>query len=424
MRSIKYVSMSVLFIALTAVSLAQDTGDPLQVYEPATENVFLPGARAAAMGGAQIAAGSDGSALWYNPALLTRIRSAEISGTLTHQRFTNKTDFIGIAVPEANLNNTSLGGLWAMFPVPTERGGLTLGLSVNRVRNFDRIFRYATGPAWSANPLAVTGYGGGEDENGSLWAWSFGGAIEISPRSSVGLSLEIYDGHDEFASFFDSTNVANDYRLQFSHNINDDYTGVSGKAGVSYNAANWLNIGLLVGFPTSLSIDQTSDDFQRDNFDSFEDHFSASYRYTLPFWFGAGAEVSLRELTLATDINYRDYTQLKYWRGLPDLSEADRLVKRWYNDDVSYHLGAEYYVRPADLRLRAGYFRQPIPFKGFPVTEQPRFFTLGAGLLIDRTVNVDLAFLTGSWERKDPSLGTVEKYDVQRFLVTFSYRIR
>src|SRR4030067_2225510 len=102
------------------------------------------------MGGAQIAAGDDGSALWYNPALLTRIRNTELSGTLSHQRVTNNTTGnSGIRIPEsrfvnteASVNNTTLGGLWAIFPVPAEQGGLTLGFSVNRVRSFDRIFRY------------------------------------------------------------------------------------------------------------------------------------------------------------------------------------------------------------------------------------------------------------------------------------------
>ncbi|RKX19112.1 MAG: hypothetical protein DRP26_04030, partial [Candidatus Zixiibacteriota bacterium] len=78
-------------IILPGLLLAQIGGDPGAVYEMATENNIYVGVRAAGMGGAQIAAGEDGSALWYNPALLTRVRRIEISGALSHQRFFNKT---------------------------------------------------------------------------------------------------------------------------------------------------------------------------------------------------------------------------------------------------------------------------------------------------------------------------------------------
>ena len=107
-----------LLLGFVSTSSAQQLLDPFDVYESATENQFLPGGRAAGMGGAQIAAGDDGSALWYNPALLTRIRNTELSGTLSHQRLTNSTTLARRSSPEAKVNNTSFGGLWAIFPVP------------------------------------------------------------------------------------------------------------------------------------------------------------------------------------------------------------------------------------------------------------------------------------------------------------------
>jgi long-subunit fatty acid transport protein len=372
------------------------------------------------MGAAQIAAGDDGSALWYNPALLTKIRNIELSGTLNHQRLTNGTLFRTGYTSKARVNNTTLGGLWVMYPVPTVQGGLTLGFSVNRVRSFDRIFRYSSNADFYNN-ANLPGFGGGEDESGSLWAWSFGGAIEVSPKSSIGVSLDIFDGHDDYAFFFDSTYTGESYH--YEHDINDEYTGISGKVGASYSATNWLNLGAVIGFPTSLSIDQTSDTYEQGG-DYNENHSSSSYRYTLPFSFGFGAAANIRDLQLAADIRYRDYTQLKYYRGLADLSLADRLVKKYYRDVLSYYLGAEYLIRPADIRLRAGYYNEPIPFKGYVIDQDPQFFTFGAGFLIDRTINFDLAFQTGSWKRNDPSIRSQEDYKAQRFLLTLSYRIK
>jgi long-subunit fatty acid transport protein len=398
-------------------SYAQNSQDlSIEVYEPATENQFPVGARSTGMGGAQIAAGDDGSALHYNPALLTRIRNIEISGSLTQQRFSNKTSLFGSPTPEALQNNTALGSLWAIFPVPTSQGGLSLGLGVNRVRSFDRVFRYSSTPDWF-NDQSMIGYGGGEDETGSLWEWSFGGAIEVSPKSSVGLSLDIYDGQDDYSAFFDSTFADGTYH--FRHNINDSYTGVSGKIGASYSATNWLNLGAVIRFPTSFSIDQTTYTLDGSN----ENTGDGSYRYVLPFSFGLGSEVDIRDLTLAADISYLDYTQLSYKRGFPDLAEEDRLVREFYRDALSYHLGAEYLIRSANLSLRAGYYVEPIPFKGYPIIEQPKYFTVGAGLLIENSATLDLAYVKGAWKRADVVIGSKEDNNVQRFLATLSFRI-
>jgi long-subunit fatty acid transport protein len=409
-------AVSALF-AFSTASAQNSVSQSLQVYEPATENTFPVGAKATGMGGAQIAAGDDGSALFYNPALLTRIRNTEISGTLTQQRFSNKTTIFASPTPEAVLNNTGLGSLWAIFPVPTEQGGLSLGLSVNRVRGFDRIFRYSSRPDFFDNPN-LPGYGGGEDESGSLWDWSLGGAIEVSPKTSVGLAIDIYDGHDDYAAFFDSTFIGGMYH--FRQNINDSYTGVSGKIGGSYQAANWLNLGAVVRFPTSFSIDQN---FSTDDNGSF-DNGRSSYRYTLPFSFGLGGAVDYADFELASDVSYLDYSQLRYKRGFEDLSEADRLVRQYYDNVLSFHLGAQYLIRPADVTLRAGYYSEPFAFQGFPIVQNPRFYTFGAGILIEQAANVDLAFVTGSWERQDPSIGSDEKYSTQRFLATVSFRIK
>lgn len=414
----------VLVIVITSTTSAQFLYNPLVVYESFTENGVMPGARAAAMGGAQIAAGMDGSALWYNPALLTRIRHSEISGTLTHQIFSNETSLLAGARQEADVSNTRLGSLWGIFPLQTYRGGLTLGISVNRIRNFDRIFRYASSSSWLSDPIGSDGWGGGEDENGSLWAWSLGGAVEISPKASIGLSLDIYDGDDSWTFFFDSTSISDNYRYSYQHSITDDLTGISGKVGITYAVNNHLNLSGVIGFPTSMTVDQTSDIFEYDNQGLDEaDYSSASYRYTLPFRFEGGAAFRHEDLTIAGDIGFIDYTQLEYRSGLFDLAGRNQTVKEYYKDVFTYHVGAEYFIRSAGVRLRAGYYQDPIPFTGYPIETEPYYFTFGAGFIVDRSVNIDLAYQTGSWERDDPSILSSEKYSVQRIMVTISYRL-
>jgi len=418
----KIFSLVIAVASMMITANAQFTGDPLYVYEAYTENNVLPGARAAAMGGAQIAGGYDGSVLWYNPALLTRIRLTEVSGTLTHQRMKNQTTLISGSMQSGSLGNTRLGGLWGVFPLQTYRGGMTLGIAVNRVKSFDRIFRYSSGSDWLANPYTTDGWGGGEDESGNLWAVSLGGSVEVSPKASVGLSLDIFDGTDNYTYFFDSTDTG--YRYEYEHSIEDSYTGVSGKLGITYAVNNILNLSGIIGFPSSISIDQAGSTYESDN-TGYSDQYNASvsYNYTLPFWFGAGAAIRHRGFMLAGDIAYKDYTQLQYREGLDNMMTLNRTVKRSYTDVLSYHVGAEYTIEPSKVKLRAGYYQDPIPFTFRPIETEPHYYTAGLGFLVDRSVNIDLAYLYGSWERDDPSIGSSEKYKVHRFMTTISFRM-
>ncbi len=422
----KYVLSGTLLVlaALYSESSAQFFGDPLEVYESTTENGFVPGARAAGMGGAQIAAGNDGSVLWYNPALLTRIRMAEYSATLSHQRFANRTHLANGYMPDVSVNNTRLGSVWAIFPLAAYQGGVTVGISINRVKSFDRVFRYASDPVWLDDPISREGWGGGEDESGGLWAWSLGGAIEISPKASAGLSLDLYDGSDDWLFFFDSTSLADSYRYSYSHNIVDSFTGISGKIGLTYNITNEFNFSSVIGLPALITVDQTSGISEEDNL-GFSARYSntASYKYRLPFWIGIGAMWRYTDLTLTGDIKYMDYTQMEYRSGLLELNRLNQGVKRFYNNIVTFRVGAEYFIRNMNLKLRAGYYQDPIPFQGYPIETEPRFFTFGAGLLVDRSVNIDLAYLTGLWERDDPSIRSSERYNADRLMITVSFRM-
>jgi hypothetical protein len=289
-----------------------------------------------------------------------------------------------------------------------------LGFAINRVRSFDRVFRYET-----EGPFPIRA---GEDENGSLWAWSFGGGIEVSPKASIGLSIDIFDGTDNY-SYFEDSYGPSDESINYTQNIIDEYTGISGKVGAVYQASNALSVGVVIGFPTSMSIDQTADEYLEGP-GAYESHTAFSYRYTLPFSFGLGASLAIADLTLAGDIGYFDYSQLKYRSGFDDQARANLTVKEYYDDVLNYYLGAEYLVRAADLRLRGGYFSQPIPYNYFPSESEPHFFTIGAGLLVERTFNIDMAYLLGNYKREDPGIGSFEDYDVQRFLLTVSYRIK
>lgn len=417
----------ILIFLFPAVIYAQLGGDPNSVYEIATENNLFVGIRAAGMGGAQIAAAEDGAALWYNPALLTRIHRIELAGALSYQRYFNETTFNldpPVVADQAQTNNTRLNSFWAVFPVPTDRGGLSLAFSGNRIKNFDRIFRFESETGWWNNPYAAgDGYGGGENDNGGLWAYSFGGGIEISRNASVGLSLDILDGSDEYAQMFDSISGTNTYSDRF--NLDDSYTGVSGKVGLAFSAGPNLHFGTVVKFPTEITVKQVYDERVETNDNVDQYYGTGRYKYIMPFSFGAGMAYYFNQFLLAADINYSDYTQIEYKSGLNRVS-ANEDVKRYYRDVVGVSIGAEYSFPEQGVTIRGGYNHDPIPFKYYSVNKDPNTFTGGFSYLIDRTLKLDMAINFSHWTTGDPDLSngisTREKYWAQRFYLGVSYR--
>lgn len=414
----------ILAIVLPALLWAQIGGDPGAVYEMATENNIYVGVRAAGMGGAQIAAGEDGSALWYNPALLTRVRRIELSGALTHQRFFNETKYGTVNSKQAQMNKTRLSSFWAVLPVPVEQGGLSLALSVNRVKSFDRILRLEDKAGWFETPVG-DGYGYGEDDIGGLWAYSIGGAIEISRHTSVGASIDFFDGKDTFSRLIDEVDGSYYY---FRSNLEDSYSGYSGKVGIAYSTGPNVHLGAVIRFPTPIAVSQMYDDYQYDDGDiSITYPTEAEYEYTLPFSFGAGAAFVVRDLLIAGDIVYTDYTQIEYKSGFSSLAEANIAVKRNYRDVLAWSLGAEYFFPEWGLSLRGGINKDPIPFEYYSIDEDLMVFTAGFSYLLDRTLKMDFAVNFLNWTRYDydPDFDRLakEKFDTQRFFIGFTYRI-
>ena len=407
--------MRKIFAALILILPSLVYGDPGDIYEMATENNVFVGARAAGMGGAQIAAGEDGSALWYNPALLTRIRRMELSGALTHQRFFNQTRFAGVSGNEYQVNKTRLSSLWGVFPVPTEQGGLSLAMAANRVKSFDRLFRFESSGGWLVNPLGE-GIGGGEDDLGSLWAYSFGGGLELSRYVSMGAAVEFYDGENDY-NYFDEEIYEGDI-YTYRYEIKSNYSGYSGKVGIAYSKSPSFHLGATIKFPTYLTIEQEEYDL-----DGYLDG-RGKYKYRLPFSFGIGTMMANRHLILAFDLNYTDYMQLEYTSGVDYDDELD--VRDVYDAVVSINAGAEYMFPSLGLTIRGGYSHDPIPYTYYPLDNDLDVFTAGFGYLLDKSLKIDVALNLLNWTRRDNNFlneYTVEKYKAQRMFISFTYRI-
>ena len=131
---------------------------------------------------------------------------------------------------------------------------------------------------------------------------------------------------------------------------------------------------------------------------------------------------------------------LREYEGETDQQlRADTVFERQYRDVVRYHLGVEWQVPAVALDLRAGFYTDPLPFVGprdtDPFTADPpilivedrRFFTLGAGLLLDEVVQVDLAWARGKSTQIEENMSGLqsnvlrEEYMLTRLFMGVAY---
>ena len=139
-------------------------------------------------------------------------------------------------------------------------------------------------------------------------------------------------------------------------------------------------------------------------------------------------------LTLAGSLHFAEWSQSEY--KVTDDAEfrANTSFADQYRDVTRYHIGVEYQVPAVALDLRAGYYTDPIPFIGprdldpvaaYPpirVTSDRTFITLGAGLLLDGVVQVDVAWITGAFTQLEEVDGViVEEHDLNRLIFGVGY---
>lgn len=419
-----FLSVAFLILFLTPVIFSQEIDrNYLQVEEPSAGNFFGVGARAMGMGGAQIATADDASGLVYNPARLTKVKRIEFSGGMTHQRLNNETGSIGNVQPlspyylneSLTQSNTRFSSANIVLPVPTYRGSLTFALGFNRMKSFDHVFHSTLIDPTNNNAIALDALA---LETGGINMWSFGGAIDLSPNISVGVAVNYWKGQDDYLQEYYLQTLMVSERNQYLY----DYSGWNAKLGFSVDASKFLSLGATIDFPTKFSIDQ---DFSFDydtagSVPELTEEFG-HYDLTHPYSFGVGAALNFKYVTLAGDINITDWSQLK-----PSARAGvdERLYKEIYQEVTCWHLGAEFALPKLATKLRAGFYADPIPFKSVYLKTDRRYFTLGAGFLIDQVMTLDVAWNHGVNEfRDDFSQMIKESYTTDKFFVSLAYRL-
>ncbi|NNF06300.1 MAG: hypothetical protein HKN21_06040 [Candidatus Eisenbacteria bacterium] len=475
--------MTTLLLALCLAGLgvsptqAQLTGSdtPVELLETSP---FGMGARAMGMGQAFIAVGDDLSGIAYNPATISQIRRMEFNLGLTHDNTKHGLRRSGFF--ETERSDTRIEQIAVAYPHPVYRGALVWGFGFHRMADLtqDIFSRGVVDPNTATEEI--------EDvvQTGAVNAWTGAAAIELTENLSVGASLSYLSGSrdedlvlargiddpdaggcpglapDEYGLFYGCGDPSEESLYKSVVRREATLDGFTGAVGVLAKFENGVRLGGKIDLPKWMRYQGTTRS-SLENYLFTEESDASLFEddITLPLSVGAGASWAKNGLTLAADLTWTDWSQTDFEGDILVPSPSGREFA--YRSVAKINLGAEYFFADFPVQVRGGFFTEPLPYKliaadgvssidpgadnvlgteddissfgrFYPeadIVSDRKFVTLGAGIFIHDRFIVDVAFVTGNWERRtedgfDAPSGfpTIEEVTQNRLFLTSTLR--
>jgi long-subunit fatty acid transport protein len=128
-------------------------------------------------------------------------------------------------------------------------------------------------------------------------------------------------------------------------------------------------------------------------------------------------------------VEYTDWSQTRYLSEPPvgDEFKQNLNFKQDFDQTITYRFGGEFTVPLINTQLRAGMIRQPSPLVNASSKADRNYLTLGGGILLDKQVKIDFAWVRGWWEKEgsyfsDDLPSVNEKINLDKFFATMSIR--
>ncbi len=431
-------SLTVAVAVLMAIpALAQE--------ERAIDNFAGLGVRSMAMGGAYVGVADDFTAVYWNPAGLAQIRQRELYVAFQRTSKDNRATLgHGTAVEasaSAEVNNTRFGSLGFVYPFPVYQGAFVLAAGFNRVQDFDWGLNLPTIPVRRDGSGSILGdslaFTDSFSHEGGMIVSTIAAAVDVSPSASMGLTLNLISGEDKSESTFISQDTEDFFfqrRFMDKSFFVDEYgmtwTATLGAMVRTPREDPNLRVGATIATGPTHKVRFTYrappdtaftvvefDDGHVESARSVDRR--SSYKIDLPLSFGLGGSYRpIPQLLLAASVHATEWTQTEYADRDARQLRTDTSFEDQYDDILRYHLGVEWQVPWVAVDLRGGYYTDPLPFIGprdpqraaDPVTnpvirvlQDRRYWTLGAGLVLDEMVRADLAFTHGAYRQAEGS---------------------
>jgi long-subunit fatty acid transport protein len=369
-----------------------------------------PGARPLGMAGTYTGIADDFSSVWYNPAGIAQVKRIEMQASLSRSGYSNSTSYYGNPW-DGTTSNIRLNNLGFVFPIPVYQGAFSFALGYNQLQSFDRRTRVVAGTGSNQEWRDFD-----ELESGRLGVWNLSFAADVSPNLALGLGANYFVGADDYTLTGNNNVPTLHYTEQ---TINTGLTGWMINTGALLRIGQYARVGGM--FQPSMSM-LLKEDWTQDQSAGFFD-----YRMTYPAIFRVGASVAPGRWLLAADLEYRDWNTMEF-RTEPPYSgvtraEANQDIKNMYKSTTRVSIGGEYLFPLYGLRARAGYSYEPSAFEDIGKGDKNRgIFALGVGILVDRSVMLDVGYRVSSY-RENTTPGLTEDIRSSTGLLTLSYRM-
>ena len=327
-----------------------------QVGIASSPNPVGSGARATGMGGAFIATSDDATAASWNPAGLIQLEKPEAS--IVGAYFHRTEDFSSEADPRLNnkcrIDDINLNYVSATYPFRLFKTNLVVSVNYQRLYEFERDFDYSS-------------YGVHFSQDGSLGALGLAFAIQITPRLSIGATINRWTDNlfwdNEWEENYSNTEIR--YTDRYS-----EFRGFNANFGVLWDITEYLTMGAVIKTPFKAYL--RHDYRYSDTTTPLQLTIKEDVTIRMPMSYGFGLAWRLSdELSFDLDIYRTEWS--KY--TLTD-DEGNKLspitggFKRdsHVKDTTQVRFGGEYLFvgRETVVPIRGGVFYDPQPSEGSP----------------------------------------------------------
>ena len=363
------------------------------------------GPRGMGMGGANIAATNDPTAVYFNPASLSSLSGINIT-------FSGKMNF-----DSQDHNQPPLGGFsvttsitpmltpdFATLSYSRKIGNRTLTAAVGYRKYLDMTTKMESTQFY---------YGGGriaerENNRGGQYAVSPSLAINVLPSLSVGATFNKIMGKSDFELRLVSP-YADQYQF-FKFKDKEEYSGYSFETGMLWTPVRWLSFGATISPKWPLTIEEAAEELQ-----ITEDIYKAptiittptsqlsTFKIDIPAELGVGIALKpLSNTTIEADIKSQHWSDVEIASSLENVNPIANLV----NNTLNWHVGVEQMIAGVKWKIpvRFGLFSIESPyqdklFKGVYEGDQIKQngWSIGIGVH-NATFGIDFAFVRSSYK--------------------------
>ncbi len=423
--------------------LAQETDVPVEVQE--TDRVGM-GARATGMGLAMEAVADDATALFFNPAGLAQIGHTELSGGL--QIVDTDRTITHVQGNTTSYSASRLEHLAMVFPIRTYSAGMAVAFAYQTLADLDmRLFK--EGFLIEATPQQ-RGLFELEEFNRTGTARAVSGAIglNVSKNLSIGgtLSLLVGDSNEQVTTAnYRVTDQGDYYEFDLGSpgdpdervyeelvDRGADLTGIGGSIGLLGSFGPGFRAGAVFDFPTSMTWSGGAD-FRAEDTEKIDTVYGVAFRdeITLPLSLRGGLSWTGSGLLASGSVRWTDYGSIDFEGPIlapPGPGTFQR--ESAYRSVWAVNLGLEYLIPRSPVKVRAGFYTEPLPYRliaadtdftfvpsgpdetgtstltrDYPqavISSDRSYWTAGAGVILQKVLILDAAYARGSWERSTP----------------------